>query len=558
MRLDVTSLGISQEVKEYTLSKEIAESSIKSTVDAKAVFSDADYDTLQQETISGKSKEAAVMNFKCGEDDVTINARIQHNQGSMNHKSCRYEKDIYFDDPTQCALDETINIFEYPSFETKSYQGIKDQYEYTKNIDVVYQPGEVPELNDLITRLGGIPVPDEGYFIQFIEIKTALQFNEFVEAYTNHAVYLGVTYVRLRSAVQFSDEWLPLTGGSEYYFSGFFPIKWNAPKYFYYDSVAAAYGLPTYITADYSKGYPVNIPDKNISNTINLNSVLQGAYECSGKTLVSNFFGINSDGTNPDNEVYDFASDLHNLRIVQAYDIIREAAVQDSFGFSGQIKVDELLKDIKLFFNLIDIYDADADVIRLEHITYYSLKGLDLVTNSVDHKVSDVLDVSLNFINSETWRMAAETPVSYETTIDYSVPPGESATEEYIIERFLVDVFGTINEEKYATSTYENLFYLLHTDGASIVNLNKELHIFNIVEKLHYYKRPTSTGTHDGEPVTFKTFSIGITGDVSFQNGIKTFKKLNPFNVIKTDQGTFLINKISYTQDGNFVIDISK
>ena len=58
------------------------------------------------------------------------------------------------------------------------------------------------------------------------------------------------------------------------------------------------------------------------------------------------------------------------------------------------------------------------------------------------------------------------------------------------VRKFLTDVIGTINDEKYNEDRYKKLFYLLSTDGTSMISLNNAFSIRNIVTNLHSRNRP--------------------------------------------------------------------
>jgi len=121
-----------------------------------------------------------------------------------------------------------------------------------------------------------------------------------------------------------------------------------------------------------------------ISNGRTLKAVLEGAVTDTGcpiDSVVSNFFNINPDGSEPTNAVYDF-SDINYAQTLffQKSDIVRASASNDATRFILSLK--EFLNEIKIF-NLFWAIVNDAGIIkfRIEHYTYFEgVNGLNLVT----------------------------------------------------------------------------------------------------------------------------------------------------------------------------------
>lgn len=562
MRIDIDSLGISQKLDDYTLVKELDQNRIKRSFNADARFRDADYSTLLEQTISGKGVEDATAVEMCGEDEISIQCNIMHNEGTIIHRSCLYSKKIFIKDPLTCIKDLEVNIFDYTPKKINSIQGTKLSYKYhIKGLKYINQD-TLPDLNELLAYLGGIPAPYNAYIVSEVILLVTAVTKEFNHptfgaylAYAGHELELFVTYVRVQSGTKHSDKWEPIPGEAGlYYYTGFPPAEWSAPLY---EGIATQeINEPEpgifekidvyYINAKFSKGQ--FYPERDISNCISLNELLEGIFECSGLPLVSNFFGIDSDGSYPNNDVYSYANSyMHNMYIVQSYDIIREAALNDSFGVSGKLKAKKFIDGLMNLFNLLLIVDTQSNVIRLEHVSYFATKGIDFTTNGKDYGIQDEIEVNRELIGSEVWRYGVLTPNGYESTIKYDTI-GDVQEKETIIENIITDVLSTLNNKNYEKDEFKKMFYLLQTDGSEIIDFNTHLYMGDVIKRFHYINRPLSKGLHDGNPVSFYGYSLGLSTELNYEGSIKDFIKFTPGNSTKIDNGTWMITKMEYSK----------
>jgi len=195
-----------------------------------------------------------------------------------------------------------------------------------------------------------------------------------------------VSYIGTFSTTKYTSDWIenPLFPGNYWLNPNVFPVyDWNAP---YITSVAAydEFGIATYyVQTTWEKGIYQIYKEVGISNTVNLNEVLIGLFECTGLQLVSNFLGINPDASEPNNKYYDFSTSFcKDVKIVQSFDIIREAALEDSFGKSGLLTAKDLVTDVSLFFNLMIVPDLTLGIVRWEHVSYFQTKGYDLTSRT--------------------------------------------------------------------------------------------------------------------------------------------------------------------------------
>lgn len=121
-----------------------------------------------------------------------------------------------------------------------------------------------------------------------------------------------------------------------------------------------------------------------ISNGRKLSDVLiaaTAALQCDFDSIISNFFNINPDATNPTNTAYTYAADnLSNVFFFQKSDIVRASASNDATRFTFSMK--EFLEEMKLlnvFHSITSV--GGIKTLRLEHYTYFNgANGTDLTT----------------------------------------------------------------------------------------------------------------------------------------------------------------------------------
>ena len=563
MKVELPNLGIQSKVQDYTITKSFDDFGVVTEIDSKAKFdSENGFETLIEETFAGSTEEDVLLTIECGDDDIEIDALIKHNEGSINFNNCYVEKSIKFKSPIECIKNKDINIFDYVPYDTQTIQG--DLQRATHGVQRYYFLNDESQpytLDQVIGLLGGIPdKSNEGYGIEYIQVTADPIQEQFIDPFGNtyydyvgHDIQLIVNYVRLYSATQISSDWIDI--GGDYYLSPFIfeNYTWRTPTFNSY-VIYGEFGIGTYYVQSswYAGTYQI-FKDVPISNTFSINEIIQDIFSCTGIQIISNFFGIDSDYTNPENNEYEFATNyLQALRIAQSYDIIRESALEDSFGQSGLIKAKTLVLEFNRIFGLHLVYDSTIDVIRWEHYTYFESKGIDFEIKEIEYELDDNAEINRELINTETWFMAQPSPTDgfYSTKIDYQNSQLNSEINDVPrkSDTFMTDLFGTLNNGTYNQDSYKKLFYLLSTESGKVIGLNSAMSIRNLVENLHYKNRPLKSGLHDNRAVTFTGFSIGLEVKVSFFNTFKLFNKLNPGNTIKLNRagkGTWLISEMS-------------
>jgi hypothetical protein len=121
-----------------------------------------------------------------------------------------------------------------------------------------------------------------------------------------------------------------------------------------------------------------------ISNGRKLADVLTeavNALDCDIDQVVSNFFGINPDGSAPANDAYSYAeANFQNVFFFQKSDIVRASATNDATRFETTLKefFDEI-KVLHVFWAITEV--GGVKTLRVEHYTYFDgSNGLDLTT----------------------------------------------------------------------------------------------------------------------------------------------------------------------------------
>lgn len=556
MKVELPSLGIQTQIQDYKINKKLDDFGVVIDIDTKAIFDkDNGYAVLLENTLQGNTNEPATITIPCGAEDVEIEGYIQHNEGKVNFNECRMEKAVKFDNPIECIVNKEINIFDYTPYETKTIQGeiLYTYYNHAVLIDL--EQSKSFTVDQLLGILGGYPDKTSlGFFPEFIDLQCYPNIeidNDENSNYTGHNVTIYVKYIQIFSLTKYSDLWLPIDGG--YYFSAIPALLYNSGLYTdtaYIDIIGFIIIVETGVrfTAGKLNTY-VEIP---ISNTFQINQIIEDIFECTGLEVRSNFFDINADNTQPDNSEYDFAIEYcQNLRIAQSYDIIRESALEDSFGKSGTFMVKQMILEFNRLFGLILIYDSITDVMRWEHYTYFEGKGIDFELQGIEYEFSDDADINKDVVNTETWTMAQPSPTDgfYTTKIDYQNYSLNSEINDITkkSDKFMTDIFGCLNNKDYEGDEYKKLFFLMATDGSNVIALNSALSMRSIVENLHYRNRALKTGLHDNRPVTFSGYSVGLSAEISFFGSFKVFNKINPTNTVKLNvngNGTWLIDEM--------------
>ena len=551
-------------IDRFNLVKSIDNTFVKTEIQTDLKFTGVDHEYLFNERLKSSDKEIGTLTHECEDNTFEKDVFISHNEGTFDLKRCITTKKLNFANPLDCLIgNNRINIFDYPSGTTKSVQGVLIQGTHF-NSKYIQLPNDYT-FDFILSELGGIPDRTSiGYSIEYVRVLAEAKSIIIEDAggnteyYDGHDCSIYVRYVSSYAEVQLSPDWVYLEGGwwlnPDLY-----------PKYTFKPVTVTVQRIGTfepkdYITKLWEAGAILNYQELPISNTINLNEVLIGLFECTGLTLISNFLGINPDGSEPSNKYYDFSESYCKfIKIVQSYDIIRESAIEDSFGKSGFLTSKEILTDLSLLFNMTMVTDTTLNIARWEHVSYFQTKGYDL-TLRTDIDISP-LESDKDQLDSELFLMAQPTSDEfYKVKIKYNTPDlyKEENEQKYQVKKFLTDVFTTLNNTKFQASEYEPLFFLLSTDGESIVSLNNQFSINSIFRNLHDLNRPYKTGQIGINFTEFSGFSIGLEATIKFFSSVLTWDALFPFMSVKTKLGTFKVDSVEINEKGLITLKVKK
>ena len=144
------------------------------------------------------------------------------------------------------------------------------------------------------------------------------------------------------------------------------------------------YGATTERWTEDRYQFSAEVSNLDIDNARVFNSTLESlveTFDCVDG-VVSDFFGINPDGTAPTNDAYTFASDhLQNLLLFQKSDVVRSTASGNAITLEMTLK--DLLEDLRRSLNVYwGITTSGGNhYLRIEHWSYFEgTNGLDLTT----------------------------------------------------------------------------------------------------------------------------------------------------------------------------------
>lgn len=245
---------------------------------------------------------------------------------------------------------------------------------------------------------------------------------------------------------------------------------------------------------------------------LSLNDIIMGMInERCTFNVVSNFFGINPDGTEPNNLAYEFATDY-----------LQELMVFDVNAFQSQVSqgptrlpynFEELWKDLRTMFNVT--MRVKNGILYIEHVSYFSDQHmLDLTRSDLVHHLKGKRKYTYlenELPRFEKWEYSNEPdgyfrPIQVEYQGD-CVRPDEEKTDTYPVTNFVVDVDGIfLSNMNGAGDAYsQDLLVLVATKDGSVnrypitplggeVITNGVLTWPNLFENLHRWGRKKKTG----------------------------------------------------------------
>jgi hypothetical protein len=210
-----------------------------------------------------------------------------------------------------------------------------------------------------------------------------------------------------------------------------------------------------------------------------------------------------------------------------------------------------------LLFNLI--ISEKEDSIYIEHKSFYTGKAIDLTDKDYDFAE---LEINKDLIDIETFQYAQnfDNESHFEAEIRYNKQNlySNENVQTYKTELFVTDVFNAINKEEFNKDEYKKLFFLLLTNGSTILSLNEDLTMPNVVKKLHDLDRPLKRAKINDVDYEFLKYSIGFNSEIKIMSSLQMFDLLEPFTSVVTDFGTFVIEEIEIDQTDLMTLKIKK
>lgn len=256
-----------------------------------------------------------------------------------------------------------------------------------------------------------------------------------------------------------------------------------------------------------------------IDNGILLKDALLKLIEkfCGAYTLVSDFFQINPENPSAINYVTNEKTQTAHIVLFQKSDVKRPNVSGNAWR--AEITWDKLVEMLSIVFNVN--YSIDGDIIRLEHISYFSRNpGLDLTLPRYQKHVNGKRKYTYNVNDiprQEIWQYKETSPLHAKSgVIDYknycAIGDGKNAEKRYVLDEFMTDVEWALSnpdadsdkvaDEGFviiATEKYGQEYYII-TEEESIdgVRINNSLSFAKLLPRYHRHNRPLNKGYING------------------------------------------------------------
>jgi len=255
-----------------------------------------------------------------------------------------------------------------------------------------------------------------------------------------------------------------------------------------------------------------------IDGAYNLNEVIQGVLQdyC-GENIISNFYGISPDGTNPDNKYYLNAGDeMEELYIVPKSEIINYGAATRASEIFDRRKEQgytfkSFLDDLRTLHNVMLRWDGDAGVFRLEHESYFKhTYRIDLTQEKYNRFIRGNFHYQYfkpKMPKTEEWDFQEETDADFDTSlIRYENCLFDTDSKEVYsltgivnnIEALYVDGFK--EDPKHSldgfavVATKDRVVSIGQGEISGSFRLNASQSLPALIQKYHTFKRPQNEG----------------------------------------------------------------
>lgn len=244
-----------------------------------------------------------------------------------------------------------------------------------------------------------------------------------------------------------------------------------------------------------------------------------------GLTVKSDFLGMNAVGDAPQNDEYQYATDhLQNLIVYQKSDVKRKNADEQSSEESWNVKLSEVIDDLKiLFFVNIDVEDGKFII---EHESFFTKsEGLSLVNKKID--------IQYDFSGNEQTQSiffygVDDNACSQEFKADPIEFDCGDSEDEKRLKLFGLDL-AYIEDENNSNTVSDSGFVLIGTtfeNGKYVIENNNSFLKFS---NLH-----SNLSLHSG---LYKTGKVN--GSITEFTGVRPYRKLDTVSIILEDGEEF-------------------
>lgn len=313
-----------------------------------------------------------------------------------------------------------------------------------------------------------------------------------------------------------------------------------------------------------------NIVQYQITNGMKLREVVEKMVQqllpCQ-YTIVSNFFGINPDGTAPTNRAYDKAFDhVRNTYVFQKNDI-RRAKNKDQSSFVLNISLKRLLENLKVLFNVYFIIDEnEPNKIRLEHVSYWDdrrmldltqsrfLKDIEGRWKYTYEKQSLPIKENFKFMElGEKFFLFDSEPISYEYTCSNDAKENEATYTADFVTTAVDDIveFPDKYSENGLVLVEIHPFGYIQSGFARNQNVlrNGNLSWWSLMDFYHRWNRPQQYGFLNTQLVKFDTYKRTRKQEpIQIQLCCSDYTNFNPKDLVKTQLGWGEILTAKYSE----------
>ena len=240
--------------------------------------------------------------------------------------------------------------------------------------------------------------------------------------------------------------------------------------------------------------------------------------------IKSDFFGINPDGTAPNNQAYQFANQwLQNIVFFSGSDVARASGTNainanTEEEDAGDLNLKKIWLDLKKFYGLKMVHEKDTGCIRIEHISYRKNRRVLDITKIKDGEYLEGTWCYKRKLEDFPFKELFTYPVLNDSldwdgaNITYDSSCTSDEENECKLDILMTNIGGFYDNEESFDEVKDKLFMVSITDG--VINtcpgvfsntpiLNGPLAWPKIIQNLHIWDRPLQQGTMNGQVFQF-------------------------------------------------------